>query len=128
MAGGGRPKGLDDCWFLQPTVFADVDNSWRIAQDDIFGPVLTITSYDSKPDAIRKANDSIYGLAGSVWSQDRDRANAVARQMKTGSVGINGYVPDLAAPFGGVKASGLGRELGQEGLRSYKYTKSIYQL
>lgn len=128
VAGGGRPQGVGDGWFVQPTVFADVDNSWRIAQDDIFGPILTITSYDDEPDAIRKANDSLYGLAGSVWSQDRDRANVVARQMKTGSVGINGYLPDLAAPFGGVKASGLGRELGQEGLRAYQYTKSIYQL
>lgn len=127
VAGGGRPQGLGDGWFVEPTVFADVDNSWRIAQDDIFGPILTITPYDDESDAIRTANDSHYGLAGTVWSQDRERANAVARQMKTGSVGINGYLPDLAAPFGGVKASGLGRELGQEGLRSYQYTKSIYQ-
>jgi acyl-CoA reductase-like NAD-dependent aldehyde dehydrogenase len=128
VAGGGRPKDLDAGWFVEPTVFADVENSWSVAREEIFGPVLTITPYDTVEDAIRIANDSPYGLAGSVWSADPQRALGVARRMRTGSVGINGYLPDLAAPFGGVKDSGIGRELGPAGLAGYQVTKSIYEL
>ncbi|MFE3998248.1 aldehyde dehydrogenase [Nocardioides sp. YIM B13467] len=127
VTGGGRPAEAGDGWFLQPTVFDGVDNSWRIAQEEIFGPVLTITPYDDESDAIRIANESPYGLAGTVWTADRDRGNAVARQLHTGSVGINGYLPDLSSPFGGVKASGVGRELGPDGLRAYQVSKSMYQ-
>jgi aldehyde dehydrogenase (NAD+) len=125
-AGGGRPAGLDRGWFVEPTVFADVDNRCTIAQEEIFGPVLTITSYDGVDDAVRIANDSDFGLGGSVWTTDAARGEDVARRVQTGTIGINSYLPDPAAPFGGVKASGLGRELGPEGLASYQAIQSIY--
>jgi acyl-CoA reductase-like NAD-dependent aldehyde dehydrogenase len=128
VTGGGRPAGLDTGWYYEPTVLADVDNSWHIARDDIFGPVLTVTEYDDEDQAIALANDSDYGLAGTVWTADADRGLSVARRIRTGSVGVNGYLPDLGAPFGGVKHSGIGRELGPDGFASYQRTKSIYQL
>jgi acyl-CoA reductase-like NAD-dependent aldehyde dehydrogenase len=126
VAGGGRPPGLDRGWFVEPTVFADVENSADLAQEEVFGPVLAVIPYGDPDEAIALANDSKYGLGGTVWSSDRDRALAVARRMCTGSVGVNGYLIDPASPFGGVKASGLGRELGPEGLTAYQSTKSIY--
>ena len=125
VAGGGQ-SGRSRGWFVQPTVFADVDNSATIAREEIFGPVLCIIRYADEADAIRIANDSEYGLGGSVWSTDRERAIAVARRVATGSIGINGYLPDLNAPFGGVKASGLGREMGPESLSGYLNYKSVY--
>jgi aldehyde dehydrogenase (NAD+) len=128
VAGGGRPQGQPDGWFVEPTVFADVDNAWTVAREEIFGPVLTITPYDDVDDAVRIANDSEYGLAGSVWTADHERGVGVARRMRTGTVGINGYLPDLTAPFGGVKNSGIGRELGPAGLAAYQASKSIYEL
>ena len=118
-----RPRG----WFVAPTVFADVDNSDRIAQEEIFGPVLAVIPYDSDDQAIALANDSEFGLAGTVWSADEDRATEVARELDTGTVGINGYQLDINAPFGGVKASGIGRELGPEGLDEFFTWKSIYR-
>jgi len=124
--GGGRPAGLDRGWFVEPTVFAGVDNGSRIAQEEIFGPVLTVQSYDDDQDAVAIANDSPYGLGGSVWTADEQRGEALARQVQTGTIGVNHYALDFAAPFGGVKASGLGRELGPEGLAPYLQTKSIY--
>jgi aldehyde dehydrogenase (NAD+) len=124
--GGGRPAGLDDGWFVEPTVFADVDNSTTIAQEEIFGPVLAIIRYDTVDDAVRIANDSPYGLGGTVWSPDRERAFGVARRIRTGTVGFNGYSLDPVAPYGGVKDSGIGRELGTEGLASYQNLKSFY--
>ncbi|MDQ0380929.1 aldehyde dehydrogenase [Amycolatopsis thermophila] len=127
VTGGARPEGLGGGWFLQPTVLADVDNRWPIAREEIFGPVLTITPYDGDEEAVALANDSDYGLAGTVWTSDVERGLDVARRIRTGTVGINGYLPDLSAPFGGVKQSGLGRELGPDGLASYYRTKSIYQ-
>lgn len=127
VAGGGKAP-RDRGWFVQPTVFADVSNSARIAREEIFGPVLSIIRYADDDEAVRIANDSDYGLGGTVWSTDRDHALAVARRIETGTVGINGYMPDLNAPFGGVKASGLGRELGPESLGAYQRYKSIYQL
>lgn len=128
VSGGGRPPGFDEGWYFQPTVLADVDNSWAIARDDIFGPVLTITEYEDEDHAVALANDSDFGLAGTVWTTDPDRGLSVARRIRTGSVGVNGYLPDLGAPFGGVKHSGIGRELGPDGLAAYQRTKSIYQL
>ena len=126
LTGGGRPAGLADGWYVQPTVFADVDNKAVIAQEEIFGPVLSILRYGSDEEALQIANDSVYGLGGTVWSPDRERAIAVARRVESGTVGINGYLPDLNAPFGGVKTSGLGRELGPEALASYQQYKSVY--
>jgi geranial dehydrogenase len=126
VVGGGRPAGLDRGWFVEPTVFADVDNAATIAQQEIFGPVLSVIKYDSDDDAVKIANDSDYGLGGSVWSSDSERATEVARRVQTGTIGVNGYVLDLNAPFGGVKASGIGREFGPEALAGYQQLKSIY--
>ncbi|MFE2429320.1 aldehyde dehydrogenase [Streptomyces sp. NPDC059373] len=124
--GGKRPVGLDRGWFVQPTVFADVDNAATIAQQEIFGPVLSVIKYEDDDDAVRIANDSDYGLGGSVWSADSERAVSVASRVQTGTIGVNGYVLDLNAPFGGVKASGIGREFGPEALAGYQQLKSIY--
>ncbi|BBG02630.1 MULTISPECIES: aldehyde dehydrogenase [Pseudonocardia] len=125
-AGGGRPADRDRGFFVSPTVFADVDNNHTIAQEEIFGPVLAVIPYTDTDDAVRIANDSDYGLGGSVWSSDPERATAVARRVRTGSIGINSYVNDPVSPFGGVKASGLGREMGPEGLAGYEVLTSIY--
>jgi acyl-CoA reductase-like NAD-dependent aldehyde dehydrogenase len=125
--GGGRPEDQDKGWFVQPTVFADVDNSSTIAQEEIFGPVLSLIPYDDVADAVRIANDSDYGLGGTVWTSDPERGAEVAYRVRTGTIGVNRYVPDPAAPFGGVKASGLGRELGPEGLASYLQTQTVYR-
>ncbi len=127
VAGGGRPPEQDRGWFVQPTIFADVDNSATIAREEIFGPVLTVIPYDGVDDAVAIANDSDFGLGGSVWSRDIEHANDVARRVQTGSIGINHYMLDPAAPFGGVKASGIGRELGPEGLDAYFQLQSIYE-
>jgi acyl-CoA reductase-like NAD-dependent aldehyde dehydrogenase len=125
VVGGGRPSGLDRGWYVEPTVFADVDNQQVIAQEEIFGPVLSVIAYNDEADAVRIANDTDYGLGGSVWTSDPEHGLEVARQMQTGSVGINQYSIDPVAPFGGVKASGLGREFGREGLHDYQQYKSI---
>ncbi len=98
----------------------------RIAQEEIFGPVLSVIAYDDVDDAVRIANDSDYGLAGTVWTADQEAGLDVARRVRTGTYGINTYTMDFAAPFGGFKASGLGREFGPEGLAQYTETKSIY--
>ena len=124
--GGGVPQGRDVGWFVAPTVFEGVENSSRIAQEEIFGPVLTITPYRDDDEAVRIANDSEYGLGGTVWTTDEERGLAIAARIESGTVGVNHYALDLAAPFGGVKASGLGRELGPEGLAPYRNTKSVY--
>jgi acyl-CoA reductase-like NAD-dependent aldehyde dehydrogenase len=126
LVGGDRPKHLDRGWFVSPTVFADVDNRSTIAREEIFGPVLAVVPYSDEDEAVAIANDSDYGLGGSVWSQDRERAIQLARRVATGTIGVNGYVIDLAAPFGGVKQSGLGREFGPEALAGFQQTKSIY--
>jgi acyl-CoA reductase-like NAD-dependent aldehyde dehydrogenase len=105
-----------------------VNNADRIAQEEIFGPVVTVIPYTDDRDAIRIANDSGFGLVGTVWSRDAARATDIARAMQTGSVGVNDYQLDMRSPFGGVKASGLGRELGPEGLQSYQIIKSIYRV
>lgn len=126
VAGGGRPAAQNSGFFIEPTIFADVDNSARIAQEEIFGPVLAVIPYDGEDDAIRIANDSEYGLGGSIWSADSEHAKAVAHRVDSGTVGVNGYMPSLGSPFGGVKASGLGREFGPEALGAYQKLKSIY--
>ncbi|MER6077375.1 aldehyde dehydrogenase [Streptomyces sp. NPDC001833] len=124
--GGGRPDGLERGWFVQPTVFADVDNDSTIAQEEIFGPVLSLIPYDDVDDAVRIANHSAFGLGGTVWTSDPERGASVARRIHTGTIGVNRYLPDPVAPFGGVKASGLGRELGPEGLAAYQQTQTVY--
>lgn len=126
VGGTDMPEGIDRGWFVRPTLFADAQNSMRIAQEEIFGPVLTVIGYRDEQDATAIANDSGYGLAGSVWTADTERGLAIAAQIKTGTFGVNqGYTMDPFAPFGGVKDSGYGRELGREGLESYLDTKSI---
>jgi aldehyde dehydrogenase (NAD+) len=127
VAGGGRPPEQERGWFVQPTIFADVDNGDTIAREEIFGPVLAVIPYDGVDNAVAIANDSEFGLGGSVWSRDSERAQDVARRVQTGSIGINHYMLDPAAPFGGVKASGIGRELGPEGLEAYLQLQSIYE-
>ncbi|WP_109529520.1 MULTISPECIES: aldehyde dehydrogenase [Nocardia] len=124
--GGGVPPDRTLGWFVEPTVFAGVDNAARIAQEEIFGPVLTITEYGDEDEAVAIANDSEYGLGGTVWTTDEERGLAIADRIHSGTVGVNHYALDLAAPFGGVKASGLGRELGPEGLAPYYSAKSVY--
>jgi betaine-aldehyde dehydrogenase len=123
--GGGRPAGFDRGWYVEPTVFADVDNGMRIAQEEIFGPVLAVIGYDDVDDAVAIANDSEYGLSGSVWSADVERATAIANRMQTGTVSVNGFMIEFCAPFGGFKNSGLGRELGPEGLAHYLEYKTV---
>jgi len=125
-AGGGRPADLPRGWYVEPTVLAGVDNTMRVAREEIFGPVLCLLPYDDEDDAVRIANDSPYGLSGGVWSADPARALGVARRVRTGSIAVNGaYPPFPLVPFGGFKESGLGRELGPEGLRSYLEPRSI---
>ena len=124
--GTDRPDGLDTGWYVRPTVFAGVDNSMRIAREEIFGPVLSVIAYDDVDDAVRIANDSDYGLAGTVWTADRDAGLDVARRVRTGTYGVNTYTMDFAAPFGGFKASGVGREFGPEGLSQYTELKAVY--
>ncbi|MFI7133614.1 aldehyde dehydrogenase [Nonomuraea sp. NPDC050153] len=124
--GGRRPAGRDQGWFVEPTVFADVDNDATICREEIFGPVLAVIPYRDEDEAVRIANDSDFGLGGTVWSADPQRALSLARRIETGTIGVNRYLPDPAAPFGGVKASGIGRELGPEGLAAYQQLKSIY--
>lgn len=128
VAGGSVPADQPRGWFVAPTVFADVDNSARIAQEEIFGPVLTVIPYGTDQEAIDIANDSEFGLGGTVWSPDVERATDVARAVRTGTIGVNEYQLDVNAPFGGVKSSGLGRELGPEGLAAYQVLKSIYRV
>ncbi|WP_051300633.1 aldehyde dehydrogenase [Actinomadura rifamycini] len=126
VGGDGVPDGLDRGWYVRPTLFADVANSMRIAREEIFGPVLSVIAHDGDDDAVAIANDSEYGLSGSVWTADTDRGLRAARGVRTGSFGVNQpYSMDPAAPFGGVKASGIGRELGPEGLDGYLEPKSI---
>jgi len=124
--GGGRPPNTERGWFVEPTVFADVQTDHTIAQEEIFGPVLAVIPYTDEAEAITIANHSDYGLGGSVWTADPERGAQFARNIASGTVGINAYSNDPTAPFGGIKNSGLGRELGPEGLASYQQLKSIY--
>ncbi|WP_166133779.1 aldehyde dehydrogenase [Nocardioides ochotonae] len=126
VGGNGLPAGVDRGWYVRPTVFADVDNRMRIAQEEIFGPVLSVIGYDGVDEAVRIANDSDYGLAGTVWTADPEAGLGVARRVRAGTYGVNTYTMDFAAPFGGFKDSGIGREFGPEGLAEYTELKSIY--
>lgn len=126
LLGGGVPAHLEKGYYVEPTVFVDVTNDMTIAREEIFGPVLSVIAYDDEDDAVRIANDSDYGLSGGVWAASEERALAVARRIRTGTVNVNGgnfYGAD--APFGGYKQSGVGREMGREGFEEYLETKTI---
>ena len=125
VTGGSRASGQDRGWYVAPTVFADVDPAMRIAREEIFGPVLAVIPYEDEAHAIKIANDSDYGLAGTVWTADVEHGMQIARRVRTGTYGVNMYMIETCAPFGGYKASGIGRELGPEGLMSYLEYKSI---
>jgi aldehyde dehydrogenase (NAD+) len=124
--GGGRPKELDRGWYVEPTVFCDVQQTMTIAREEIFGPVVSFISYKDIDDAVQKANDTIYGLHGAVYTQDPERGYEVARRMRSGSITVNGLIVDPKMPFGGFKQSGIGREGGIEGLDPYFELKTIY--
>ena len=126
VVGGGLPEDLPTGWYVEPTVFADVTNDMKIAQEEIFGPVLSVIPYDDEAQAIKIANDSEYGLCGSVWTSDGEHGAAVAAQVRTGVVAINSsMILDFNAPFGGFKQSGIGRELGPEGIAPYTELQTI---
>lgn len=125
VAGGGLPSGVEKGFYVEPTIFADVDNRMEIAQEEIFGPVLSIVPYDTEDEAVRLANDSIYGLAGGVWASTPEKALAVARKLRTGQIDINGGRFNALAPFGGYKKSGIGREIGPLALEEFFQLKSI---
>ncbi|PRZ39713.1 acyl-CoA reductase-like NAD-dependent aldehyde dehydrogenase [Antricoccus suffuscus] len=124
-SGGGRPETLDRGFFVEPTLFANVSNSSTIAREEIFGPVLSVIPADDEADAIRIANDSIFGLNSAVYTPDAERALHVARQIRSGTVGHNGNRSDFGIAFGGFKQSGVGREGGREGLLPYLETKTV---
>jgi aldehyde dehydrogenase (NAD+) len=123
--GTGKPEGLDTGYFVKPTVLSDVGRDMRVAQEEIFGPVLSIVPYDDEEDAVTIANDSQYGLAGGVWSGSEERAIGVARRIRTGQVEVNGGAFNVNAPFGGYKQSGIGREYGRYGLEEFLQVKSL---
>jgi acyl-CoA reductase-like NAD-dependent aldehyde dehydrogenase len=126
VGGAEMPDGLDRGWYVRPTLFDRADNTMRIAREEIFGPVLTVIPYADEQEAVAIANDSDYGLAGSVFTHDTERGLSIAARIRTGTFGVNqGYTMDPFAPFGGVKDSGYGRELGREGIDGYTETKSI---
>ncbi len=125
VAGGGRPAEPAKGFYVEPTIFANVDNKMAIAQEEIFGPVLVIIPYDTEADALAMANDSPYGLAGGVWAGTPERALGVAKQLRTGQVDINGGRFNVLAPFGGYKKSGIGREIGPLALEEFFQLKSI---
>ena len=123
--GADKPEGLPGGYFVKPTVFGKVKNSMTIAQEEIFGPVLSIIAYKDEEEAVRIANDSPYGLAGAVWSRDEARAQKVARRIRAGQVDVNGGAFNMNAPFGGFKQSGHGREAGVYGLEEFLEYKSL---
>lgn len=125
IGGPGRPAGIDKGYFVKPTVFANVDNSMTIAREEIFGPVLTLIPYESEEEAIRIANDTVYGLSGYVYAGSIEKARKVASRLRTGMVHLNGAPGDINAPFGGYKQSGNGREWGREGLKEFLEVKAV---
>ncbi|MEV6838675.1 aldehyde dehydrogenase [Streptomyces sp. NPDC051133] len=126
LTGGGRPAGLERGWYVEPTLFGDVDNSMRIAREEIFGPVICLLPYGDETEAVKIANDSDYGLSGSVWTADLERGVEIARQVRTGTYSVNTFSLDMLGPFGGYKNSGLGREFGPEGYGAYLEHKMIH--
>jgi aldehyde dehydrogenase (NAD+) len=125
VGGPGRPAGIDKGYFVKPTVFANVNNEMTIAREEIFGPVLVMIPYQSEDEAVRIANDTVYGLSGYVYSGDIEHARRIARRLRTGMVHLNGAATDVNAPFGGYKQSGNGREWGREGLKEFLEVKAV---
>jgi acyl-CoA reductase-like NAD-dependent aldehyde dehydrogenase len=125
VTGGGRPSDLDRGYYVEPTVFAHVDNSSVIAQEEIFGPVLSVIPADNEEHIVALANDTMYGLNASVFTHDVDRARQVAGQLRSGTVGHNAFRTDFGVAFGGFKQSGIGREGGTEGLLPFLETKTV---
>ncbi|MET1050058.1 MAG: aldehyde dehydrogenase [Acidimicrobiales bacterium] len=125
VVGGGRPAGQDTGWYVEPTLFAKVTNDMRIAQEEIFGPVISAIPFDDVDDAVAIANDSTYGLSGSVWTADAEAGLGIAKRVRTGTFNVNGFMLEPCAPFGGFKQSGVGREGGPEGLAAYLEDKAI---
>jgi acyl-CoA reductase-like NAD-dependent aldehyde dehydrogenase len=123
--GPGKPDGLETGYFVKPTVFSDVRNDMTIAQEEIFGPVLSIIPYDTEEEAVQIANDTIYGLAAAVSSGDVEKAKAVAKRIRAGQIDVNGGGFNINAPFGGFKQSGHGREAGKYGLEEFLEIKSL---
>jgi acyl-CoA reductase-like NAD-dependent aldehyde dehydrogenase len=127
VAGGARQPVNGRGWFVQATVLDQVENTMKVAQEEIFGPVLSVIRFTDVEDAIRQANGVVYGLAAGVWTRDVKKAHAVARRLQAGTVWINAYnFYDAGMPFGGTKASGFGRDLGSESLREYSQVKSVW--
>jgi len=126
VTGGRRPATPVRGYYYEPTVFADADAEMAIARDEIYGPVVAVIPYESEAEAIAIANDSRYGLAGSVWTDDQERGLRIARRARVGTFGVNLYVPDIGAPWGGRKASGMGSVYGPEGLQTYLATKCVF--
>jgi acyl-CoA reductase-like NAD-dependent aldehyde dehydrogenase len=126
LTGGGRPAGLERGWYVEPTLFGGVANSMRIAREEIFGPVICLLPYEDEAEAVRIANDSDYGLSGSVWTADVEHGVEIARQVRTGTYSVNTFSLDMLGPFGGYKNSGLGREFGPEGFGAYLEHKMIH--
>jgi aldehyde dehydrogenase (NAD+) len=126
VTGGGRPKDMNHGYYVEPTIFSNVDTDMTIAKEEIFGPVVSVMPYDDEEDAIRIANSSTYGLSGAVFTNDAEKGVALARRIRTGNVSINGLKLDNAVPFGGYKESGVGRVGGPEGLEAYQEIKSVY--
>jgi aldehyde dehydrogenase (NAD+) len=124
--GGGRPEALTRGWYFEPTVLVDVDNSTEVAQQEIFGPVVSVIPYDDEAQAVALANDTPYGLSGTVWTSDHNRGLDIAAQVRSGNYGINSFGIDACAPFGGWKQSGLGSESGPEGFDEFLHAKSIH--
>ncbi|MEU7155666.1 aldehyde dehydrogenase [Streptomyces chrestomyceticus] len=126
LTGGGRPEAMETGWYVEPTLFGEVSNSMRVAREEIFGPVICLLPYEDEAEAVRIANDSEYGLSGSVWTADTERGIDVARRVRTGTYSVNTFSIDMLGPFGGYKNSGIGREFGPEGFGEYLEHKMIH--